>query len=130
MGSEKIATLGGLVPGNPISKTITDLATQAQTAVKLPELYQLQNVLSRLSKNVQSAQTADGAKTSDLQLQRSEDFNFQGSFYTTASTDRSTDIFNHSELTMDINNAIVASGVRGVGGTMPVKRRRRAFCVV
>ncbi|EIC83372.1 hypothetical protein [Serratia sp. M24T3] len=61
--ANSIATLGGLVPGNPISKTITNLATQAQTAVQLPALYQLQSVLGRLSKNVQSGQTADGVKT-------------------------------------------------------------------
>lgn len=61
--ANKIATLGGLVPGNPIAKTITNLATQAQTAVQLPALYQLQSVLGRLSKNVQSGQTADGVKT-------------------------------------------------------------------
>lgn len=61
--ANKIATLGGLVPGNPISKTITNLATQAEAAVQLPKLYQLQSVLSRLSKNVQSGQTADGVKT-------------------------------------------------------------------
>ncbi|MGA7584839.1 MAG: hypothetical protein WCB03_02305 [Rouxiella badensis] len=59
----KITTLGGLVPGNPISKTITNLLSQAKTATQLPALYQLQSVLGRLSKNVQSGQTADGVRT-------------------------------------------------------------------
>jgi hypothetical protein len=58
-----ITTLGGLIPGNPIAKTVSNLLSQADSATRLPALYQLSNVLSRLDKNVQSGQTADGVKT-------------------------------------------------------------------
>ena len=61
-----ITTLGGLVPGNPISKTINNLLTQADLTTRTPALYSLQNVLGRLNKNVQSGQTADGVKTVTL----------------------------------------------------------------
>ncbi len=57
-----ITTLGGLVPGNPISKTISNLLTQADQVTKIPALYNMQSVLSRLNKNVQSGQTADGVR--------------------------------------------------------------------
>ncbi|MBU9823200.1 hypothetical protein J1782_25240 [Rahnella sp. BCC 1045] len=61
-----ITTLGGLVPGNPISKTISNLLTQADLTTRTPALYSLQSVLGRLNKNVQSGQTADGVKTVTL----------------------------------------------------------------
>lgn len=58
-----ITTLGGLIPGNPISKTVSNLLSQADSVTRLPALYQLSNVLYRLDKNVRSGQTADGVKT-------------------------------------------------------------------
>lgn len=61
-----ITTLGGLVPGNPISKTISNVLTQADLTTRTPALYQLQSVLGRLNKNVQSGQTADGVRSVTL----------------------------------------------------------------
>lgn len=61
-----ITTLGGLVPGNPISKTISNLLSQADQSTKIPALYNLQSVLGRLNKNVSSGQTADGVRSVTL----------------------------------------------------------------
>lgn len=61
-----ITTLGGLVPGNPISKTVSNLLIQADQSTRIPALYSLQNVLGRLNKNVSSGQTADGVRTVTL----------------------------------------------------------------
>lgn len=61
-----ITTLGGLVPGNPISKTISNLLSQADQSTKIPALYNLQGVLGRLNKNVNSGQTADGVRSVTL----------------------------------------------------------------
>ncbi|WP_182056497.1 hypothetical protein [Pantoea sp. ME81] len=61
-----ITTLGGLVPGNPISKTVSNLLSQADQTTRIPALYSLQNVLGRLNKNVNSGQTADGVRTVTL----------------------------------------------------------------
>ncbi|MHA3052534.1 hypothetical protein [Acinetobacter sp. ANC 4640] len=61
--ARSITTLGGLIPGNPISKTVNNLLSQVDSVVRLPALYQLSNVLYRLDKNVRSGQTADGVKT-------------------------------------------------------------------
>lgn len=61
-----ITSLGGLVPGNPISKTISNLLQQADLTTRMPALYQLQNVLGRLNKNVTSGQTADGVRSITL----------------------------------------------------------------
>lgn len=61
-----ITTLGGLVPGNPISKTISNLLSQADQSTKIPALYNLQSVLGRLNKNVNSGQTADGVRSVTL----------------------------------------------------------------
>ncbi len=59
----QITTLGGLVPGNPISKTISNLLTQRDSQIQLTGLYALGNLLGRLHKNVNSGQTADGVQT-------------------------------------------------------------------
>lgn len=61
-----ITTLGGIVPGNPISKTVNNLLTQADGITRLPALYNLSNVLDRVNKNVRTGQTADGLKTVTL----------------------------------------------------------------
>lgn len=61
-----ITTLGGIIPGNPISKTVNNLLTQANGATKIPALYSLSNVLDRVNKNVRTGQTADGVKTVTL----------------------------------------------------------------
>lgn len=61
-----ITTLGGLVPGNPISKTVSNLLTQSDHATRIPALYRLQDVLGRLNKNVNSGQAAGGLKAVTL----------------------------------------------------------------
>lgn len=61
-----ITTLGGLVPGNPVSKTVSNLLSQVDHTTRIPALYSLQNVLGRLNKNVSSGQTADGVRTITL----------------------------------------------------------------
>lgn len=61
-----ITSLGGLVPGNPISKTVSNLLSQADQSTRIPALYSLQNVLGRLNKNVSSGQTADGVRSVTL----------------------------------------------------------------
>ncbi|MDF7789572.1 hypothetical protein CG435_23455 [Pantoea ananatis] len=61
-----ITSLGGLVPGNPISKTVSNLLSQADQSTRIPALYSLQNVLGRLNKNVSSGQTADGIRSVTL----------------------------------------------------------------
>jgi hypothetical protein len=60
--ASEITTLGGLVPGNPISKTISNMLTKADLSTRIPALYNMQSVLSRLNKNVQSGQTSDGVR--------------------------------------------------------------------
>lgn len=64
--ASQITTLGGLVPGNPISTTVSNLLSQADQSTRIPALYSLQNVLGRLNKNVNSGQTADGVRTVTL----------------------------------------------------------------
>jgi hypothetical protein len=61
--ANSITSLGGLVPGNPIAKTINNLLTQTQLSTQTSALYDMQNVLGRLNKNVQTGQTADGVST-------------------------------------------------------------------
>lgn len=61
--ASQITTLGGLVPGNPVSTTVSNLLSQADQTTRIPALYSLQNVLGRLNKNVNSGQTADGVRT-------------------------------------------------------------------
>lgn len=64
--ARQITTLGGLIPGNPVAKTVDNVLKQADMATRIPALYQLSNVLGRLNKNVQAGQTADGVKTITL----------------------------------------------------------------
>lgn len=61
--ASQITTLGGLVPGNPVSTTVSNLLSQADQTTRILALYSLQNVLGRLNKNVNSGQTADGVRT-------------------------------------------------------------------
>ena len=61
-----ITTLGGIVPGFPISKTVNNLLKQADGMTRIPALYNLSNVLGRVDKNVRTGQTANGVKTVTL----------------------------------------------------------------
>ncbi|WP_315315586.1 hypothetical protein [Pantoea vagans] len=61
-----ITSLGGLVPGNPVSKTVSNLLLQSDHATRIPALYNLQFVLGRLNKNVNSGQAANGVRAVTL----------------------------------------------------------------
>ncbi|HHL2824784.1 TPA: hypothetical protein ACQ431_003015 [Citrobacter murliniae] len=61
-----ITTLGGIVPGNPLSTTVNNLLNQADGMTRIPALYNLSNVLERVNKNVRTGQTANGVKTVTL----------------------------------------------------------------
>lgn len=68
-----ITTLGGLIPGNPISSAANNLLRQANSLTQLAPLYQMQGVLGRLQKNVLSGPLANGTvsvTTGNTSLQR------------------------------------------------------------
>ena len=68
-----ITTLGGLVPGNPISSAANNLLRKANSLTQLAPLYQMQSVLGRLQKNVLSGPLANGTvsvTTGNTSLQR------------------------------------------------------------
>lgn len=68
-----ITTLGGLVPGNPVSNAANNLLRQATSITQLAPLYQMQSVLGRLQKNVLSGPLANGTvsvTTGNTSLQR------------------------------------------------------------
>lgn len=62
----EITTLGGIIPGNPISKTVSNVLAQADGMTRLPALYNLGSVLERVNKNVRTGQTANGVKNVTL----------------------------------------------------------------
>lgn len=62
----EITSLGGLVPGNPVSKTISNLLLQTDHVTRIPAFYRLQDVLGRLHKNVKAGQSAAGIKAITL----------------------------------------------------------------
>lgn len=68
-----ITTLGGLIPGNPVSNAANNLLRQATSMTQLAPLYQMQSVLGRLQKNVLSGPLANGTvrvTTGNTSLQR------------------------------------------------------------
>lgn len=64
--AREITTLGGLIPGHPVSRTVTNLLNQLEHATRIPALYHLQDVLGRLNKNIHTGQTADGVRAVTL----------------------------------------------------------------
>lgn len=62
----EITSLGGLLPGNPISKTVSNLLRQSDHTIRIPALYHLQDVLGRLNKNVMTGQSANGIRAVTL----------------------------------------------------------------
>ncbi|MFZ4214902.1 hypothetical protein ACOZB2_26280 [Pantoea endophytica] len=64
--AEDITSLGGMVPGNTISKAVNNLLMQLDCSTRIPAFYQLQDVLGRLNKNVRTGQTAQGVKAITL----------------------------------------------------------------
>ncbi|QBJ80508.1 hypothetical protein [Aquitalea sp. USM4] len=58
-----ITTLGGVIPGNPVSKAAANVLRQVQSATQLSYLYQLQSVLGRLQKNVLAGPLANGTSS-------------------------------------------------------------------
>jgi hypothetical protein len=68
-----ITTLGGLIPGNPISTAANNVLRQGAALTQLAPLYQMQSVLDRLQKNVLAGPLANGTSsmtTSNTTLQR------------------------------------------------------------
>ena len=64
--ASEITTLGGLIPGHPVSRTVSNLLTQLEHATRIPALYHLQDVLGRINKNIHTGQTADGVRAVTL----------------------------------------------------------------
>lgn len=62
----EITSLGGLLPGNPISKTVSNLLIQSDHTTRIPALYRLQDVLGRLNKNITTGQSANGIRAVTL----------------------------------------------------------------
>jgi len=68
-----ITTLGGLIPGNPVSTAANNVLRQGAALTQLAPLYQMQSVLGRLQKNVLSGPLANGTSsvtTSNSSLQK------------------------------------------------------------
>ncbi|MGF6154038.1 hypothetical protein [Pseudomonas fluorescens] len=68
-----ITTLGGLIPGNPVSSAANNVLRQGMALTQLAPLYQMQSVLDRLQKNVLSGPLANGTSsvtTSNSSLQK------------------------------------------------------------
>lgn len=49
---QNITTLGGILPNNPVANQVTAITNQIAASVSLPQLYNLQGVLGRLSNNL------------------------------------------------------------------------------
>lgn len=91
-----ITTLGGLVPGNPVSKTAANVLRQVQAATQLPALYQMQGILGRLQTNVLSGPLANGITTvttggTSLQRLASDAYGDQSKWTTIAAANNMTD---------------------------------------
>ncbi len=61
-----ITSLGGLVPGNPISKTVSNVLAQLHHSTQIPALYRMQDVLGRLNKNMNAGRSVEGIKAVTL----------------------------------------------------------------
>ncbi|QIY81511.1 hypothetical protein [Chromobacterium violaceum] len=69
---QDITTLGGLIPGNPVSRAANNHIRQVQAYSQLPALYELQSVLGRIEKHVLTGPLANGTAsvvTSNTNLQ-------------------------------------------------------------
>jgi hypothetical protein len=58
---QSVATVGGLLPNNPIAQQVSRLTNQVNTMTQQPQLLQLQGVLSRVSTNI--GQIGSASKT-------------------------------------------------------------------
>ncbi|MDQ0124709.1 hypothetical protein J2W17_003663 [Pseudomonas lini] len=68
-----ITTLGGLIPGNPVSTAANNVLRQSAALTQLAPLYQMQSVLERIQKNVLAGPLANGTSsvtTSNSTLQK------------------------------------------------------------
>jgi hypothetical protein len=68
-----ITTLGGLIPGNPVSTAANNVLRQSAALTQLAPLYQMQSVLERMQKNVLAGPLANGTSsvtTSNSTLQK------------------------------------------------------------
>ncbi|TDR79999.1 hypothetical protein [Paludibacterium purpuratum] len=60
---ERYATLGGLLPGNPVASAVDRVIAQMNDAARQPVVHQLQSVLGRLQKNLAAGPIANGVQT-------------------------------------------------------------------
>lgn len=58
-----VSTLGGLLPGNPVSSQISGFLGQAANLQQLPMLYQLDSVMGRMSGNLNAINSTGGSLT-------------------------------------------------------------------
>jgi hypothetical protein len=58
---QSVATVGGLLPNNPIAQQVSKLSAQVNTMTQQPQLLQLQGVLSRIGTNI--GQIGSASKT-------------------------------------------------------------------
>ncbi|MBV8049003.1 MAG: hypothetical protein JO171_17775 [Paludibacterium sp.] len=60
---DRYATLGGLLPGNPVASAVERVVAQLNDAARQPTVHQLQSVLGRLQKNLAAGPVANGVQT-------------------------------------------------------------------
>jgi len=60
---QNVTTLGGILPNNPIAQQASSLLGQATAMNQLPQLYQLQSVLGRMSGNISNIGTVGTSVT-------------------------------------------------------------------
>lgn len=58
-----VATIGGIAPGNSVAQAVGKALTQVNSAVQLPELYELQSISKRMQANMHSIQAPTSPKT-------------------------------------------------------------------
>lgn len=61
--AENVATLGGVLPNNPVSQGVSRVITQVSTQTQQPALYGLSSVLDRMNGNIGSIGTGAGGRT-------------------------------------------------------------------
>lgn len=91
-----ITTLGGLIPGNPVSNAANNVLRQLNATTQLAPLYQMQAVLARLQKNVLSGPLANGTTSvvtgnTSLQKLAADNYGDQSKWTTIADANGMTD---------------------------------------
>jgi hypothetical protein len=60
---QNVTTVGGLIPGNPLSQMTAKLTEQVTAMTQAPDLYGLSSVLDRISTNIQAGSAAGATVT-------------------------------------------------------------------